>query len=122
MLTRNCIFAFQDCSYRRTTGLAAVKTESAIASSAYMGVQLRDLTPDRAAELRLTDTSGAEVVALAAAGPARKAGLQEGDVIVTLNDYDDKSPAGCNMILRDGVKRGEPAWDRAHTQMRKTLP
>jgi hypothetical protein len=57
-----------------------------IASPAYIGVELRDLTPDRAAELRLTNTSGAEVVALAATGPARKAGLQEGDVIVTLND------------------------------------
>jgi S1-C subfamily serine protease len=34
----------------------------------------------------MTDTSGAEVVALVAGGPARKAGSQERDVIVTLND------------------------------------
>ena len=87
----------------------------AIASSAYIGVQLRDLTPDRAAELRLTDTSGAEVVALAAVGPAQKAGLQEGDVIVTLNDRPVAStsqftnsiqqmPAGSFISL--GVMRG----------------
>src|ERR1700730_2985626 len=54
--------------------------------SSYLGVDTRDITPERLAELHLKEESGVEVTMVDQDAPAGKAGLKENDVIVTLND------------------------------------
>ena len=52
----------------------------------YLGVDTRDITPDRLGELHLKEESGVEVTMVDQDAPAGKAGLKEHDVIVSLND------------------------------------
>jgi serine protease Do len=52
----------------------------------YLGVQIKDIdSPELAAKLGLKDSHGAVVTQVFENGPANKAGLQDGDVIVSLN-------------------------------------
>ena len=54
-------------------------------SGSYLGVDTRDITPDRLAPLHLKDERGVEVTMVDQDAPAGKAGLKEQDVILTLN-------------------------------------
>jgi serine protease DegQ len=54
------------------------------ATHAYLGVDARELTPDIARQFGLPVTDGVIVVRIAAGGPAAKAGIAVGDVIVSL--------------------------------------
>ncbi len=51
----------------------------------YMGVYLRDLSQDLADYLGATNTEGALVAEIMANSPASKAGLVEGDIVISLN-------------------------------------
>jgi serine protease Do len=48
----------------------------------WLGVGIQDVTPDLASSLELDDASGALVASIAPGGPAARAGLARGDVIV----------------------------------------
>jgi predicted metalloprotease with PDZ domain len=50
--------------------------------SGYLGVMLQDLSPSMAKALQLDESSGVLINELVADGPAAKAGLRDGDVIV----------------------------------------
>jgi Do/DeqQ family serine protease len=50
-----------------------------------VGLQVQDLTPDIAEALRLTANGGAVVGRVEAGSPARRAGLQAGDVIIAID-------------------------------------
>src|SRR5438270_9768514 len=54
--------------------------------SSYLGVDTRDITHDRVADLHLKEESGVEVTMVDQDAPAGKAGLKEHDVIMTIND------------------------------------
>jgi len=54
-------------------------------SQGYLGVGIRDVSDERAKELKLKDAGGAEITMLDHDGPAMKAGLKMGDVIVQMN-------------------------------------
>src|SRR5690242_3536896 len=56
-----------------------------IDQGAYLGVDITDLTKERASQLNLNDTNGVEVVLVDRDSPAGKAGLQQHDVIRTFN-------------------------------------
>jgi serine protease Do len=60
-------------------------------SGSYLGVDTRDVTPDRLAALQLKDERGVEVTMVDQDAPAGKAGLKEQDVILTLNGADVQS-------------------------------
>jgi len=51
----------------------------------YLGVDIQSITPDLAPEFNLTDDEGALVTEIRPNSPAAKAGLQEGDVIRSVN-------------------------------------
>lgn len=51
----------------------------------YLGVDTRDITPDRLGPLHLKDEHGVEVTLVDQDAPAGKAGLKEQDVILTVN-------------------------------------
>jgi len=52
---------------------------------AYIGVTVRDVTPELAAQLGIKSDNGALIVDVTPDGPADKAGLHKDDVIVSLN-------------------------------------
>ena len=51
----------------------------------YIGVNIQSITPELAKSLNLQDKKGALIADVAADGPAAKAGLKRGDVIVAFN-------------------------------------
>jgi len=82
---------------------------------AYLGVDTRDVTKDRVAQLKLKEESGVEVTMVDQDAPAAKAGVREHDVIVTFNGnkvesqeqlrrYVRETPVGRQVAL--GLMRG----------------
>lgn len=53
--------------------------------SSYLGVDTKDITPDRVAPLHLKDEQGVEVTMVDQDAPAGKAGIKEHDVILSVN-------------------------------------
>ena len=67
----------------------------------YLGVDTRDITPDRLAALHLKDERGVEVTMVDQDAPAGKAGLKEQDVILTLNSADVQSVEQLRRMIRE---------------------
>ena len=67
----------------------------------WLGATLQPVTPDIANSLGLPTPSGALVAKVAAKGPAAKAGLVAGDVVVGVDDKEVKDPAGLRVSLHD---------------------
>ncbi|HEX5433644.1 MAG TPA: PDZ domain-containing protein [Candidatus Angelobacter sp.] len=63
----------------------------------YLGVDIRDITTDRMAALKLKDERGVEITAVDQDAPAGKAGLREHDVILTFN--------GTNVVSEEQLRR-----------------
>ena len=70
-------------------------------SGSYLGVDTKDITPDRLADLHLKDERGVEVTMVDQDAPAGKAGLKEHDVIVTLNGSDIQSVEQLRRMIRE---------------------
>jgi len=70
-------------------------------SGSYLGVDTRDITPDRVATLHLKDERGVEVTMVDQDAPAGKAGLKEQDVILTLNGSDVQSVEQLRRMIRE---------------------
>ncbi|MGB8601231.1 MAG: DegQ family serine endoprotease [Rhizomicrobium sp.] len=54
-------------------------------SRGWLGVQIQAVTPDMANSLGLKDAKGAMINSVVAGGPAAKAGLHQGDVVLTID-------------------------------------
>jgi serine protease Do len=95
----------------------------------YLGVDTRDVTPDRLATLHLKDERGVEVTMVDQDAPAGKAGLKEQDVILTLNGSDVQSVEQLRRMIREtppgrsvtlGISRsGEPMTIKVELADRK---
>jgi serine protease Do len=70
-------------------------------SGSYLGVDTRDITPDRLAPLHLKDERGVEVTMVDQDAPAGKAGLKEQDVILTLNGAEVQSVEQLRRMIRE---------------------
>ena len=82
--------------------------ETGSVTRGYIGVQIQPVTSDIADGLGLKDAKGALVASLAKDGPATKAGLKSGDVILSVNG---QNIADARELSRDiaGLKPGEKA-------------
>ena len=70
-------------------------------SGSYLGVDTRDITPDRLAPLHLKDERGVEVTMVDQDAPAGKAGVKENDVILTMNGTDVQSVEQLRRMIRE---------------------
>ena len=96
---------------------------------AYLGVDTRDITPDRLSELKLKEEHGVEVTLVDQDAPAGKAGLKEHDVILNLNGNQVESVEQLRRMIREippgrmvslGISRdGQPMTLKAQLADRK---
>jgi serine protease Do len=68
-----------------------------VGGTSYLGIGVADITAERAKALNLKEVRGAEVTNVAANGPASKAGIKEGDVVL---DYDGTAVEGIEQFTR----------------------
>ncbi len=71
------------------------------ASGSYLGVDVRDLTSDRARELKLKNDQGVEITMVDQDSPAGKAGLKEHDVVVSFNGNNVQSAEQLRRLIRE---------------------
>jgi predicted metalloprotease with PDZ domain len=69
-------------------------------SQGYLGVGLRDIDTGRAAQLKLKEARGAEIVTIDHDAPAAKAGLRVHDVVLGLNNQPIDGEAQLSHLLR----------------------
>jgi predicted metalloprotease with PDZ domain len=77
-----------------------VETPSA-AGRSYLGVDIRNVTPDRVSALKLKDEHGVEITMVDGDAPAGKAGLKEHDVIVEFNGTAVESEEQLRRLIRE---------------------
>lgn len=70
-------------------------------SQGYLGVGMRDVDSERAAQLRLKEVRGAEVITVDHDAPAAKAGLRVHDVILGMNNQPIDGQAQFTRMLHD---------------------
>jgi serine protease Do len=68
-----------------------------VAGTSYLGIGVAEVTSDRAKTLNLKEVSGAEVSRVEENGPAAKAGIKEGDVVL---EYNGGPVAGVEQFVR----------------------
>lgn len=71
------------------------------AGRSYLGVDIRDVSTDRLAALKLKDERGVEIVMVDADAPAGKAGLREHDVILEFNGTAVESEEQIRRLIRE---------------------
>ena len=67
----------------------------------YLGIGGLDISPERAKALNLKEERGVEVSSLAEDGPAAKAGLKEGDVVLEFNGQAVQGTAQFQRLVRE---------------------
>ncbi len=75
--------------------------EGGSGGSAYLGVDIADVSPERLGELKLKEEHGAEITMVDSDAPAGKAGLQVHDVIVSLNGTAVESTAQLRRMIKE---------------------
>jgi serine protease Do len=70
-------------------------------STSYLGVGVQEVTADRLGTLKLKEEKGVEVTVVDEETPAGKAGIQEHDVILTLNGTPVESTAALKRMIRE---------------------
>jgi len=118
-----------DFLYASEEAALGFSSEGASAES-YLGVDTRDVTPDRLSALQLKEEKGVEVTMVDQDAPAGKAGLKDHDVILSVNGTEIESveqlrrviheiPAG--RLISIGVSRGgQPMTLKAQLAARKS--
>jgi S1-C subfamily serine protease len=69
----------------------------------YLGVEITTLTPDLRSQYKLTPASGVVVLSVVAGGPASKAGLLQGDVIVAVNGTQVSSAVQLTQVIKSAT-------------------
>jgi serine protease Do len=82
-------------------GRVAQTFEVQKASGGYLGIGGLDISPERAKALNLKEERGVEVSSLAEDGPAAKAGLKEGDVVLEFNGQPVQGTTQFQRLVRE---------------------
>ncbi len=109
MLPAPFLFAQLAPSFTPTPGdslqhVAVMQDDPALlnhSTQGYLGVGTRDIDSDRAAQLKLKDARGAEIVTVDHDAPAAKAGLRVHDVILQMNSQPIEGEAQLRRMLRE---------------------
>jgi serine protease Do len=98
--------------------------------SSYLGVDTRNVTTDRMADLKLKEERGVEITMVDQDAPAGKAGLKEHDVILTVNGTQVESVEQLRRMIHEippgrmvtlGISRdGQPMTIKAQLASRKS--
>jgi serine protease Do len=70
-------------------------------SGGYLGIGGLDISPERAKALNLKEERGVEVSSLAEDGPAAKAGIKQGDVVLEFNSQPVEGTAQFQRLVRE---------------------
>lgn len=81
-------------------------------SGSYLGVNVAEVSPDRARELKLKEERGVEIKKVEPGSPAEKAGLKDGDVVL---EYNGQRVEGTESFIR--MVRETPAGRTAKLQV-----
>jgi serine protease Do len=76
--------------------------ESGHVTRGYLGVESQNVTPAMASALHLPGAAGALVAGVAPSSPASRAGLQPGDVIVSVDGAKIKAPRDLALVVASG--------------------
>lgn len=72
-----------------------------VRSPGYIGIDVRDISDDEVAQLKLRDSRGAEIVKIDHDGPAGKMGLREHDVVLQMNGVIIETEEQIRRMLKD---------------------
>ncbi|MFB3814444.1 MAG: PDZ domain-containing protein [Terriglobales bacterium] len=113
----------------RKARAAARRAIVASRSRSYLGVDIRDVTPERASALKLKEDRGVEITMVDQDAPAGKAGLREHDVILSFNGQNINDVEQLRALIRDtapgttvtlGISRdGQPMTIKTQLASRK---
>ena len=116
-------------AFQPTSEAYGFSSDDLFGGSSYLGVDTRDVTPDRLAELKLKEEHGVEVTTVDQDAPAGKAGIKEHDVILNLNGTAVESVEQLRRMIREvppgrvvtlGISRnGQPLTLKAQLADRK---
>jgi serine protease Do len=87
--------------------------------SSYLGLRLADIDADRAKTLKLDEPRGAEVTTVEEGGPAEKAGIKSGDVLLSYNGETILGAQQLGRLVREtpvGRKVRLQLWRNGKTQ------
>jgi S1-C subfamily serine protease len=90
-------------------------------ASGYLGVDLRDVSKDRLATLKMTEAHGAEVVGVDHDAPACKAGIQLHDVILQMNGQAIEGETQLRRLLRETPAGGQVTFVISREGQQKTI-
>jgi len=94
-------FSGQTPSFDPGSGSYAFSSDEPSGGPSYLGVDTRDITHERVAELKLKDETGVEVTMVDQDAPAGKAGIKEHDVILTINGSKVESVEQLRRMIRE---------------------
>ncbi len=120
-----------DCSSAQPNDSFVFSSEDSFGGGSYLGVDTRDVTPDRLEPLQLKEEHGVEVTMVDQDAPAGKAGLKEHDVILSVNGQSVESVEQLRRMIREvpagrvvslGISRdGKPLTVQAQLAARKNF-
>lgn len=91
LLAAAIAYAAQCLSYEPFTESFGYSSEEFYGGGSYLGVDTRNVTPDRMGPLKLKQEQGVEVTMVDRDAPAGKAGIKEHDVILSINGTEVES-------------------------------
>jgi serine protease Do len=100
-LATAAVFSEQTPSFDPGSGSDAFSSDEPAGAPSYLGVDTRDVTHDRVAELKLKDETGVEVTMVDQDAPAGRAGIREHDVILTINGSKVESVEQLRRMIRE---------------------
>ncbi|MEZ4386106.1 MAG: PDZ domain-containing protein [Candidatus Krumholzibacteriia bacterium] len=101
--------------------LAVLTASSATAGDVYLGITMGDLSPSMARALQLDEDQGVLINEVVEGSPAEAAGLQPGDVILSMGDREIKGSSGLSRVIRSYDPGDEVELKVLREGKRKTL-